>query len=199
MHARKRCFALGPQETVILIVSFIWALIEIVGGKVIPALRQRGTVKARGDCSSRMIIWLSLIVSIMIAYFFGVNEITLLPDWVFYLGIALMIGGIALRQWAIFVLGRFFSTKVTILSDHKIVTNGPYRVIRHPAYSGTLLTLVGLGLASRTWAGTLAILILFGLVYNYRISIEEKELKAEFGEQYFEYSRKTKRLIPFLL
>jgi protein-S-isoprenylcysteine O-methyltransferase Ste14 len=135
----------------------------------------------------------------MIAYFFGVNEITLLPDWVFYLGIALMIGGIALRQWAIFVLGRFFSTKVTILSDHKIVTNGPYHVIRHPAYSGTLLTLVGLGLASRTWAGTLAILILFGLVYNYRISIEEKELKAEFGEQYLEYSRKTKRLIPFLL
>jgi protein-S-isoprenylcysteine O-methyltransferase Ste14 len=166
---------------------------------VIPTLRQRGTVKARGDRGSRMIIWLSLFVSIMIAFFFGVNEITPLPDWFFVLGIALMIGGIVLRQWAIFVLGRFFSTKVTILSDQRIVTNGPYRFIRHPAYSGSFFTLVGLGLASRTWGGTLAILILFGLVYNYRISIEEKALKAEFGEQYLDYSRKTKRLIPFLL
>jgi protein-S-isoprenylcysteine O-methyltransferase Ste14 len=88
---------------------------------------------------------------------------------------------------------------VKIVSDHRIVANGPYRVIRHPAYTGSLLTLVGLGLASRTWGGTLVILVLFGLVYNYRISVEEKALTAEFGEEYIDYAGKTKRLIPFLL
>ena len=50
----------------------------------------------------------------------------------------------------------------------------------HLAYTGSLLTLVGLGLFSRTWEGTLAVAVLFGLVYDYRISAEEKELKAEF-------------------
>jgi protein-S-isoprenylcysteine O-methyltransferase Ste14 len=146
-----------------------------------------------------MIIWLSIFGSITIALLFGTNGVTLLPEAFFYLGIVLMLGGIAFRQWAIWVLGRFFSTTVRILSDHRMVTNGPYHIIRHPTYTGSLLTLVGLGLASRTWGGTLVIVVLFGLVYNYRISVEEKALRAEFGQEYISYARKTKRLIPFLL
>jgi protein-S-isoprenylcysteine O-methyltransferase Ste14 len=110
-----------------------------------------------------------------------------------------MVMGITLRQWSILVLGRFFSTTVKIISGHRIVTNGPYCLIRHPAYTGSLLTLVGLGLASRTWVGTLVIVALFGLVYSYRISVEEKALKAEFGQEYVDYAKKTKRLIPFIL
>jgi protein-S-isoprenylcysteine O-methyltransferase Ste14 len=192
-------FAPGPEETVILIVCLIWAFNEIVGARIIPRLRGGGTVKARGDSASRLIIWLSIFVSIAIASLFGTNGVTLLPEAFFYLGIVLMLAGIAFRQWAIFVLGRFFSTTVRILSDHRIVTNGPYRVIRHPAYTGALLTLVGLGLGSRTLAGTLIIVVLFGIVYNYRISVEEKALRAEFGQEYVDYAKKTKRLIPFLL
>jgi protein-S-isoprenylcysteine O-methyltransferase Ste14 len=191
--------ALGPEETVILVVCFVWALSEFVGCYIIPRLRRRGTVKATSDKGSRIVIWLGLFVSITIAFNFGTNGITMLPDWFFYLGVALMAAGIAFRQWAILILGRFFSTRVTIISGHRIVTSGPYRVIRHPAYTGSLLTLVGLGLASRTWGGTLVIVALFGLVYNYRIGVEEKALKAEFGQEYIDYVGKTKRLIPFLL
>jgi len=142
---------------------------------------------------------MSIFVSIAIASFFGTNGVTPLPEAFFYLGIVLMLAGIAFRQWSIWVLGRFFSTTVRILSDHRIVTNGPYRLIRHPSYTGALLTLVGLGLGSRTWAGTLIILVLFGIVYNYRISVEEKALRREFGQEYVDYAKKTKRLIPFLL
>jgi protein-S-isoprenylcysteine O-methyltransferase len=190
--------AFTSEENVILIVCLVWAFSEVVGGKLLPALRGRGTVKARSDKGSRIVLWLSIFVSIIIAIFFGTNEITPLPDWFFYLGIALMLGGIALRQWSIRVLGRFFSTRVQVTSDQRIVTSGPYSVIRHPSYSGTLLTLLGLGLSAKTWAGTLVILVLFGLVYGYRISIEESFLKAEFGQEYAEYAKKTKRLIPYL-
>jgi len=182
-----------------LIVCLVWAFSEVVGGKLLPALRRRGTVKAISDKGSRIVLWLSIFVSIIIAISFGTNEITPLPDWFFYLGIALMLAGIALRQWSIRVLGRFFSTKVQVTSDQRIVTSGPYSVIRHPSYSGALLTLLGLGLSAKTCAGTLVILVLFGLVYGYRISIEENLLKAEFGQEYAEYAKKTKRLIPFLL
>ena len=181
-----------------MIVCLVWAFSEVVGGKLLPALRRRGAVKARSDKGSSLVIWLSIFVSITIAIFFGTNEITPLPDWFFYLGIALMLTGIALRQWSIQVLGRF-STTVQVTSDQRIVTNGPYSVVRHPSYSGALLTLLGLGLSAKTWAGTLVILVLFGLVYGYRISIEENLLKAEFGQEYADYAKKTKRLIPFLL
>jgi protein-S-isoprenylcysteine O-methyltransferase Ste14 len=109
-----------------------------------------------------------------------------------------MLAGIALRQWSIRVLGRFFSTKVQITGDQRIITSGPYSIIRHPAYSGSLLTLLGLGLSAKTWAGALVIVVLFGLVYGYRISIEENLLKAEFGQGYADYAKRTKRLIPFL-
>jgi protein-S-isoprenylcysteine O-methyltransferase Ste14 len=187
------------EENIILFVSLLWALSEFVGVYAIPRLRGRGMVKTRSDRGSRMVIWLGLFVSMTIAFFFGTNGIALLPDWFFYFGIALMVAGIALRQWAILVLGRFFSTTVRVISGHRVVTDGPYRVIRHPAYTGSLFTLLGLGLASRTWGGTLVIVTLFGLVYDYRISIEESALKAEFGQEYIDYTKKTKRLIPFLL
>ncbi len=177
----------------------IWAFSEIVGSHIIPHLRRRATVKARSDKGSSIVIMLSVFVSMVVAFFFGTKGITLLPDWFLYLGIALMVAGIALRQWTILVLGRFFSTHVQIISGHRLVTNGPYRIVRHPAYSGALLILVGLGLASRTWGGALVIVALSGLVYNYRISVEEKALKAEFGQEYIDYAKKTKRLIPFLL
>ena len=67
------------------------------------------------------------------------------------------------------------------------------------SYTGALLTFVGLGLASRTWGGTFLIVALFGLVYGYRMDVEEKGLKTEFGQAYVDYVKKTKRLIPFLL
>lgn len=186
------------EEAIILLVCCLWAFSEFAGGYVTHRSHRGEKVKAGSDRASRMVIWLSLFVSIIIVFFFGTNNITPLADWFFYFGIALMLAGVALRQWSKLVLGRFFSTTVKIVTDHRIVANGPYRVIRHPAYSGSLLTLVGLGLASRTWGGTLVVVALFGLVYNYRINIEEKALTTEFGQEYVDYAKKTKRLIPFL-
>jgi len=172
---------------------------EIVGARIIPRLRGGGTVKAEIDRDSHVVFWLGISVSVVIAVLLGRNGVTLLPDLFFYLGIVFMLVGVAFRQWAILVLGRFFSTTVKILTDHRIVTNGPYRVIRHPAHTGVLLTVMGLGLAFRTWGGTLLILVVVGLTLNYRIRVEEKALKAEFGNEYIAYAKRTKRLIPFLL
>jgi protein-S-isoprenylcysteine O-methyltransferase Ste14 len=187
------------EETVVLIASLLWAFSEVVGGYVIPRFRQKGVVKTRCDRGSRLVIWLSIFVSISIVYYFGTNGVMPLPDSFLYIGVGVMAVGIAFRQWAILVLGRFFSTTVRIVSGQKIVSSGPYRVVRHPSYTGSLLTIFGLGLASRTWGGTLIILILFGLAFNYRINVEEKALKTEFGQAYVDYAKKTKRLVPFLL
>lgn len=186
------------EESVILFLSWIWALSEIIGSYIIPRLRQKGKVKARSDRGSRLVIWLGIFVSIFLSDYFAKNTITPIPGFFFYVGIVLMLAGIVFRQWAIWVLGRFFSTRVRIVSDHRIVMKGPYRFLRHPSYTGMLMILLGLGLASRTWLGTIIILALFSLVIGYRINVEEKALKAEFGDEYREYAKKTKRLLPFL-
>ena len=186
------------EESVILFISWIWALSEIIGSYIIPRLRQKGKVKAGSDRGSRLVIWLGIFVSIFLSDYFATHNITPIPESFFYVGIVLMLAGIMFRQWAIWVLGRFFSTRVRIVSDHRIVMEGPYRFLRHPSYTGMLMILLGLGLASRTWLGTIIIVALFSLVIGYRIIVEENALKAEFGQEYLEYAKKTKRLFPFL-
>jgi protein-S-isoprenylcysteine O-methyltransferase Ste14 len=186
------------EESVIQLMSVIWALSEVVGAYIIPRLRQKGGVKTRSDRGSRIVIWVGMFAAIFLSDYFATRQITPLPEPFFYIGLFLMVSGILFRQWAIWVLGRFFSTKVRIVSDHRIIRSGPYRYLRHPSYTGMLLILLGLGFASRTWLGTITILALFSLVIGYRINVEENALKAEFGQEYVEYAKTTKRLLPFI-
>lgn len=111
-------------------------------------------------------------------------------------GFALMLAGICVRWLAIYTLGRYFTRAVTVLDNHRIVRRGLYRHLRHPSYSGYLLGNLGLGMAFSNW---LSILIIFGPIVAasfYRIRIEERALRQSFGDEYLEYARGTKRLIP---
>ena len=111
----------------------------------------------------------------------------------------LMLGGVAFRWWAIATLGKFFTFDVAVQSGQKVVDTGPYRYIRHPSYTGTLMTQVGIGLALGNWAGMLALMVCMAIAYSYRISVEEQALVAALGEPYKQYMRRTRRIIPFLL
>ena len=118
---------------------------------------------------------------------------------VFFSGIGLMLAGIAFRWWAIATLGKFFTFDVAIQSSQKVVDSGPYRYIRHPSYTGALVTQLGIGLALGNWAGLLALMVCMAIAYWYRISVEEKALLAALGEPYRQYMQRTRRIIPFLL
>jgi protein-S-isoprenylcysteine O-methyltransferase len=115
---------------------------------------------------------------------------------VFWTGIALIWAGVGLRVWAVRTLGRFFRTVVMLQDDHQLVTRGPYRVLRNPAYTGTLLTLFGLGVALDSWPSALAAAGGALLGYGLRIPVEERALKARFGEAYALWARRTWALIP---
>ncbi|HEY6903143.1 MAG TPA: isoprenylcysteine carboxylmethyltransferase family protein [Candidatus Acidoferrales bacterium] len=118
--------------------------------------------------------------------------------WVFFAGVTLMLAGIAFRFYAMKVLGRFFTYNVAVHAGQTVVEVGPYRYIRHPSYTGALITLIGVGLALGNWASLLAILACTGIAYAYRISVEESALIAALGEPYKQYMRRTRRLVPFL-
>ena len=125
-----------------------------------------------------------------------------IPSFQFQLylaGVSLMWAGMALRIWAVLVLGRFFRITVTVQDEHRLVEKGPYRLLRHPAYSGGLLTMVGIGLAMGNWLSLLAIMLVLLPAYGYRIGVEERALKGRFGESYDRYAASRWRLIPFLV
>ena len=140
-------------------------------------------------------VWISLTV----ALYFGYGGIGALPKWVFYPGIFLMLLGVVIRQWAIAVLGRFFSFHVRVVEDHRVVDKGPYRLVRHPSYTGVLITFIGLSLAVQSLGALLVLQAVFIVSYGYRMKVEEKTLLTELGYNYVNYMKRTKRIIPYLV
>lgn len=120
------------------------------------------------------------------------------PPAVGWLGLAAAWLGLSLRVWAVATLGRFFRRTVVVQSGHRLVEDGPYRLLRHPSYSGLVLLMAGLGLALGNWL-SLAIMTLGALgALVHRIRTEEAALHERFGEAYLAYRRRTWALIPGL-
>ena len=116
----------------------------------------------------------------------------------FWSGVFVALTGAGLRAWAIRTLGEFFTRDVMIREAHIVVSGGPYRVLRHPSYTGTGLILVGLGLMLGSWLSLGVVVTAFGTSHLPRILHEERVLGARFGSEYDEFARKRRRLVPFL-
>jgi protein-S-isoprenylcysteine O-methyltransferase Ste14 len=118
-------------------------------------------------------------------------------DWpLFGVGLALMAAGIALRQWAILTLGRFFTIDVRVHADQQVVTQGPYRWVRHPAYTGIIVFFIGTGLALTNWASLALLAVLPTAALVVRIRAEEAALFAALGDPYRAYAATHRRLFP---
>jgi protein-S-isoprenylcysteine O-methyltransferase Ste14 len=119
------------------------------------------------------------------------------PTWIpATIGSILVASGIALRAWAILTLGTSFSRAVRVEPDQPVVSNGPYRFVRHPSYTGLLLAFTGIGVI--VWNGlsiaALALVPTIGLVI--RILVEERALRSTLGSRYEDYARGRPRLVP---
>lgn len=117
---------------------------------------------------------------------------------VFWIGIALMGTGILFRWYAIRALGRYFTRDVATRPDQEVIERGPYRWIRHPSYSGALITVAGFGLATTNWLALLLVLAFSCIGYAYRLHVEERALCEALGDAYRDYMRRTRRFIPFV-
>ena len=143
-------------------------------------------------------ITLGVLAALACALFLPGAAILWNRETLFWVGIALMLIGVALRAWAVRTLGRYFLPVVAVRADQQVVRHGPYRLIRHPTYSGALLTLLGLGLTLTNWAALVALLCcaLAGLAY--RVRVEEQALLQALGQPYREYMAQTTRFVPYL-
>ena len=116
----------------------------------------------------------------------------------FYAGLVVLVTGTLLRMHCWKALGEFFTHTVTIAKDHQVVNIGAYRFLRHPAYLGGWLNLIGLGVILGNY-GSVALITIgaFG-IFHYRIEVEEKALEKGLGDAYRQFKQSRKRLIPFV-
>jgi len=112
-------------------------------------------------------------------------------------GFAAALLGLAVATWARINLGRYWSDKVVLQADHKLVRSGPYAYMRHPIYTGVLLGVAGTAVVLGEWRGVAAFLL---LLTNYIIKArrEEKILAQEFGEEFRLHQKQAGFLLPKL-
>jgi protein-S-isoprenylcysteine O-methyltransferase Ste14 len=165
---------------------------------LIPRLNKQASRKAvkKEDKGSYFVVAIATFTTIVLGMalrWLNLGTWTGLFQWA---GLFISLGGLVLRVWALVKLGRFFSRTVQIESEHKIVTYGPYRWIRHPAYTGMILIYTGIVMCIGTWLGALLSFVIITSSLYYRIQIEEKVLLASLGDEYLRYMENTRLLFP---
>ena len=175
-------------------ISSFWFLSEIL----INLLTRSKKYDAKSqDRNSLSLIWIVIALSITAGVYFAFSH----PEFnaiKYAIGIFLMIIGIALRIITVFSLKSYFTADVAIHHDHKLKTDGVFKIIRHPSYSGSLLTFLGLGLTLGNWISLLIVFLPVLGVFLYRINIEEKALMNNFKGEYVDYQKRTWKLVPFV-
>lgn len=114
------------------------------------------------------------------------------------IGLILLFTGLSIRWVAINTLKKYFTANLTIQEGHKLITTGIYSHIRHPSYLGGLLCFAGFGVALGNYISLFFIFFVNLIVILARINYEEKILTGEFGSEFEEYKKRTKKLLPFL-
>lgn len=121
---------------------------------------------------------------------------TILPPGAKWSGAIAAYFGLLLRWWAMLTLGRFYTRTLTTTESQTVVRSGPYRVLRHPGYTGSLLTWGGAAMASGNVIVMAAVSVVLIAVYLRRIEAEESMLVSALGPAYVEYQKRTAKLVP---
>jgi protein-S-isoprenylcysteine O-methyltransferase Ste14 len=182
----------------------VWLIFELA---LLARDRQRGAGGTDRDRGTRGLNFVLIVIAVVAAdalaraigkhsplRYAGVGS----HGWPVIAGLVIIWLGLALRVWAVVVLGRWFVTTVEVNATQPVVSRGPYRWVRHPSYTGLLLIAAGYGVALSTWPGLAICLVLPVAAILRRIQVEEGELTRVLGDPYRDYRDHTKRLIPGL-
>lgn len=156
------------------------------------------------DKGTKWLLYINFLLCIITSFYF-VSQKSLLvirkivfPDSFTYIGIGFIIIGIIIRLTAVLTLKRSFTLNVQTASEQHLITTGIYKFVRHPAYAGSIISLIGVALSLRNILATVLVLLFCLFCYQFRISIEEKALQKHFGDKYLDYQRKTYKLFPYM-
>ncbi|MFK5958921.1 MAG: isoprenylcysteine carboxylmethyltransferase family protein [Lutibacter sp.] len=151
------------------------------------------------DNSTLNLIWVLIFLAIFLAVYASNFNFLITKDiTIYYVALLFICIGIILKFAVIADLGKFFTVDVTIKQNHKLKTDGFYKYVRHPSYAVSLLSFIGFGLSFNNWVSLIILVVIISIAFLIRIKTEEKVLIDYFGEEYLNYKKNTKKLIPFI-
>jgi protein-S-isoprenylcysteine O-methyltransferase Ste14 len=183
----------------ILIVLLAWGMMELT--EFSQGHERQDGASTIGQRSFRLAAVVCAIATTVVFYLAPhiVPTATIRPGAIaFALGLAMLLAGISLRGWSFKALGQYFTFAIMVSSDQPVVATGPYRLVRHPSYTGILLACTGIGLTSANWAGLAGVTLLPLAFICWRIHVEENALLATLGDRYRCYASQHKRLVPLI-
>jgi len=134
-------------------------------------------------------------VSIPVLYRFYLPE-NAWEAW-FWIGAVINVLGLGFAVWARVYLGSNWSRSVTIKQDHELITGGPYGLVRHPIYTGLLTGFLGTAIAVAQIRGLLTFALIFAVLW-YKLRLEERWMRLQFGTAYEQYAQRVPALVPLL-
>lgn len=144
--------------------------------------------------------WIAFSVTYPLLIFGSLGEYFLIARtinlWVSGIGMALVGLRIWLKWWAIFTLSEYWSVQIEIRESHKLIKDGPYRYLRHPAYLSNLMEYLGVALIANAYYTLIGVLLIYLPLNLIRFRLEEKELIRKFGEEYEDYRKEVPALLP---
>lgn len=190
----------GVIEVVVQLTMTAWLVLEA-------GLLIRDRIRGKGSAArDRGTLWLNVVIitAAVVAAGLLTGAVKNAGPWEFgssglsAAGLLVMWAGLAVRIWAIVVLGNSFRTTVEVDTSQRVVDSGPYRWVRHPSYTGIVLLMAGLGLVYGNVPALAILLVLPAGVLIHRIFVEEAVLTEVIGRAYADYAARTKRLVPGL-
>lgn len=184
------------------ILYWSWLITEIYVLVVTRTRRGKGTISDRG---SLVVLWTVILIAMTLGGWAG-DVYTAgkfnLPDTTYYIvriiALVLLAVGLCIRWTAIYSLGRSFSANVAIHATQKLNRSGLFHYMRHPSYTGMVIIFFAVGLRMENWLGLLLVTLPPYAALLYRIHVEEDALVAAFGDDYLDYQRTTRRIVPGL-
>ncbi len=178
------------------IVWTIWFLSEVI----ISRIKRSKKNKSELDKGTMNLLWVAIFfgISVAILILFNINIPFAKNLSVAMSGLGIILIGMFIRFIAIFSLGKSFTVDISTQENQVLKTRGLFRFVRHPSYLGGLISFVGLGLSFNNILSFFVLMIPIVSAFLYRIKIEEQVLIDKFGDEYIEYMKNTKKLIPFV-
>jgi len=181
------------SKTVFLFIIGVIAVQRAIESYLPDAKKLKGVKTAKWTGIAFSITYLLLICGSVGEYFLIPRKTNL---WISGIGMGIVVLRTWLKWWAMLTLDEYWSVQIEIRESHKLIKDGPYRYLRHPAYLSNLMAYLGVPLIANayyTLIGALIIYVPFNLI---RLHLEEKELVKKFGEEYEDYRKKVPALLP---